>query len=76
MFEFNKIYLGHNFEEYNDYGCDDYKCKICGIVVYFNDDVEGLTDNEDDQYNIIVNDEIEESSIINCNEWIIKNIIE
>jgi hypothetical protein len=66
---FNKNYLGHNFEEDEMWGPEDfdYKCKTCGIRMFY--------DPSNKEYHLIIKTG-DNGIFLSCEEKIIKNIIE
>ncbi len=61
-------YLDHEFKLYEKYGCDDFKCIKCGVIVWLSD--------KTNRCHIVMDDHISGILILTCKEQIIKNIIE
>ena len=66
MTDFNKNYLGHDFVLCRELGC--YKCKICNCKLY--------CDSFTRYVYVMIDKEKYIELKINCNDYIIKNIIE
>lgn len=70
--EFNKNYLGHKFVKLKKYGFDcDYICNFCGVEVMYE-----IIKDEENYYIVEDADTVKEILNIDCNNFIVKNIIE
>lgn len=71
----DKNYLGHDLTHCTEfYPKYDYKCNICGIILYYDLDKD---DNYTYQYNLCEDGGVYNyKCILTCEEFIIKNILE